>query len=605
MKKTKTNALALLLVCVLVAGAVVMTACNVAQDTTQSKLSYNVTYDLNYEGADSRVFPVQSGVTAPAWKPSREGYRLDYWTTDKAGTQKYDFSAKVRSDITLYAVWKQKPGIATVSFDFGYAGTSTKVIEVEKESLIQEKYKPTAERYGMELVGWYKDVELKNEWDFENDIVTENTVLHAKFEYTINIPRDEDGNIKYDNTRVFIWNSNTNCANTTVLQKIIDAFNEEHKGKIIVEQGNNLITQADTFLRIQQTPEMMKNYTTYYPVADMFTFAGLDFSNEDYFEGATNECKNKGVMLQAPVAAFSPYLVYNKTLMSKYNGNNPLPSNYSELSALLQKAAAGEASNTNFKSILTSVEWMYKEAPSYTAFAQNGADYFTYTDNVYLNTWLQDGMMAKANTAMQITYDLFGVNGLNKGGAQKYLQGNDTYQKVSQGNALFGFQTWAGGETAIANNSNLGVMPLSGMFTDSTDQYKDRVPVHGWGVGFYKYAKNVLADSLKVCAAVEFTKYLMDNAYMFAEVGFVPLSKAAANNETYVNSTNVGVQLLRECCNPQNYYTLPGSASLKPIVNVTAAEGVIVPFLTSATATRDMVEDKLKELFEQVAGQVS
>ena len=603
MKKRCKRVLSILICCVMVlAPLTIFAACG---DASTAKGDYDITYELNYDGSGTRVYSVQSGAKAVDWKATRAGYLLVGWYTDKEGTQEYDFSKKVRSDITLYAIWREKPGVTTVTFDFGYAGAANKVIEVSKESLINEKYKPTNERFGMELVGWYRDAELTTEWNFETDTVAGETVLHAKYEYTINIPRNEDGSIKYDNTTVYIWNPGGTQLPSDKLQKLVDEFNKTHEGKIIVTAGSQLLNQADVFLRIQQTPEQMRCYSTYYPIADIFSFAGIDVSNSDYFAGALNECTYRGVMRQTPVGAVAPYLVYNKTLLQKYNGDNPLPTNYSELSALLQKAAAGErASNSSFKSILTTTQWMYKEAPSFAAFVQNGADYYTYANDVYQNQWYDDAVMAKATEAMQITYDLFGVNGLNGGGT---VNGDmsSIRSAVASGNAMMGLISWAGTESAIAADSNLGVISLAGLLTDGTGDEASRIPVHTVGIGFYNGATNVLADPLKTCAAAEFAYYVSQHAYVFAENGYVPLSKAAAANEAYTNSEHATVKLIRTVNNPENFYTLPGSANLKAIVNTTAAEGVIVPYLTDVNATRADVPAKTKELYSQVAGQVS
>ncbi len=600
--KAKTRLLTLSLALLMVFGTFFV-ACN--GQNTGGKDSYNVTYDLNYDGASKRVYPVQSGTTAPEWNATREGYRLEYWTTEPDGKGKYDFSKKVYGDLSLYAVWRVKPGVATVTFDFGYAGVTNKVIEAEKEGVVLEKYKPKHERFGMELVGWYTDKEFKNEFIFGETVVNDDVTLYAKYDYTVNIPRNADGSIKYDNTQVYVWNSVSHVCSPQILQQLADDFNVEHEGKIIVSTGTSLLNQQDVFLRIQQTPEQMRCYTTYYPVADIYTFAGLDVSNDDFYEGATNECKNKGVLLQVPVAAYVPYLVYNKALMTKYNGNNPLPKNYSELSALLIKAAEGESSNSSFRSIITSSQWMYKEAPSFAAFAQNGADYYRYSNGVYMNDWLEEGMMDRATTAMTVTYDLFGVNGLNKGAAVNTDSMDNVRSTVASGNALMGMISWTGAQNDIASNSNLGVLSLSGLFTDEDSEAKDRVPVHTWGIGFYNNATNVLADPLKTCAAAEFAKYVSENAYKFAESGCLPLNKKAISNESYVNSQNAGVQLLRSVCLPENYYTLAGCANIKLIVNSTAAEGVIIPLLTDANATRSMLEEKTKELYAQVAGMVA
>ena len=87
MRKTKTNVVAILLSCLFVVGSFLLTACDSGTSTVEKK-AYNVTYELNYDEQGSRVYPVQSGTTAPDWKPNRTGYRLDYWATDKSGSSR-------------------------------------------------------------------------------------------------------------------------------------------------------------------------------------------------------------------------------------------------------------------------------------------------------------------------------------------------------------------------------------------------------------------------------------------------------------------------------------------------------------------------------------
>lgn len=607
MRNNKTISIAFLLVVVLVTSAVLMCACN---NNDLPKESFNVTYNLNYDDNDTRVYPVQSGVTAPEWKPAREGYNLDFWTTDEAGTQRYDFSQKVYSDLNLYAVWKVKPGKVNVTFDFGYAGATNKQVAVDEGGLVSTKSKPTHERFGMELVGWFKEATFNTEWDFDADVVNEDTTLYAKWRYTMNIARDENGVVSdsvFENTEVYLWvDDNAACddAVMSVLNQMATSFNTLYSGKIKVTVSKKLTAQKDVMLRLQQTPELLKNYKTYHPVADMMTFAGLDFSNDDFYEGASNECKYKGVLIQTPLGASVPYLVYNKNLMTKYNGDNALPSNYSEFSALLKKAKQGEASNSNFNSFIASSQWSFKEAPSYIAFAQNNAPYYSYVNGTYRNTWDDESVMSSAVNALTIMHDLLGTTGTS-GGKMLDVGGSNAYSTVNSGNALFGMQSWVGNEATIANNSKLGVMSLAGLFSDSTEEYANRVPVHGFGLGFYNGAKNVTSSPVKVCAAAKFVQYVLENSWMFAKKGYAPLYKQATNNENYINSTDKTTQLVRSACNPEHFFTLPGGGNLKNIVNKYAAEGFIMPFLTSKTSQASNAEEKVRALYSQIGGLVS
>lgn len=561
--------------------------------------NYNVTYNLNYDGAATRVQSYQAGTTAIDWEALREGYYINGWYTDEACTKEYSFDTKIDSDLTLYAGWREKPGMATVTFDFGYSGAVDKVVEIEKGSKINKKHIPKKERFGMKLSGWYADENFEREWNFETDEVTENTVLHAKFDYTVNIPVDEDGNIIYNNLSVYVWNG-CGAFSSSLIEPVIEAFNKEYEGRITVSHGP-LTSQADVFLRIQQTTELMRNAKTYYPIADIYSLAGIEVNNEDYYAGAVRESESKGVMLQTPFAAVVPYLVYNKTLMNKYSPNG-LPTNYSELSAVLQKAAEGELlTKSNFKSILTMNTWQFKENSSYTAFAQNNADYYTYKNDINVCEWKDKAVMARAQTALQITYDLFGVNGLNKGASSSYSAG-DIASIVKKGDALMGLLSWHGAENAILQDSNLGVMPLSGMFTDATDEASRRVPVYTLGVAFYNGASNVIADPVKMCASAVFADYLSKNAHLFADKGYMPVHKATANEESFANSTNPVVQLLKSICDPNDYWTLSGMTNIKYLINTVASEGVIVPYLQDVNATRDDVPAQLNKLYSQVGG---
>lgn len=98
-----------------------------------------------------------------------------------------------------------------------------------------------------------------------------------------------------------------------------------------------------------------------------------------------------------------PYLIYNKELMSKYNGDAALPTCYSEYKALLKKAYDGEiATKTDFKSIVTNRSWTFKEGACATTFFQNDAPYYVYKDGAYVNEWNEGSeTLSDATTAMQ------------------------------------------------------------------------------------------------------------------------------------------------------------------------------------------------------------
>ena len=98
-----------------------MTACTPPTNSSESKstraprtsikVEWNVTFDLNYEGApDASVVTVENKktVSKPATDPTRSGYKFLGWTWDKNGFTAYNFEEKVTEDVTLYAAWESE-----------------------------------------------------------------------------------------------------------------------------------------------------------------------------------------------------------------------------------------------------------------------------------------------------------------------------------------------------------------------------------------------------------------------------------------------------------------------------------------------------------------
>ena len=69
-----------------------------------------VSFDLNYEnGGMYKTIEVERNktVTKPE-DPSRSGFDFYNWSTDKAGTNEFDFSTPIVENMTLYAQWAEK-----------------------------------------------------------------------------------------------------------------------------------------------------------------------------------------------------------------------------------------------------------------------------------------------------------------------------------------------------------------------------------------------------------------------------------------------------------------------------------------------------------------
>ncbi|MBD5585589.1 MAG: InlB B-repeat-containing protein [Clostridia bacterium] len=114
--------------------------------------------------------------TAPATNPTATHYVFDGWYTDGTFATPFDFTQPVTADTTVYAHWVGK--MYTVTFDLN--GQS---VTVNSQSV---RYNETATRpanpsvSGLRFLGWYKEAECKNAYDF-NSAISGNTTVYAKW----------------------------------------------------------------------------------------------------------------------------------------------------------------------------------------------------------------------------------------------------------------------------------------------------------------------------------------------------------------------------------------------------------------------------------------
>ena len=555
-----------LILCIMMAFSVIsFAACS------NSGERVNVVYHLNYEGAEDRTVQVYTGTSALDWKAPREGFKLEGWYSDANCKNKYDFSRRIKKDTNLYAAWKVYEGRALVMFDYNYPGCRLGVTaSVERDEIIEEKYIPAdASRKGMKQTGWYKDAAATQKWDFATDKPNGDITLYAGYEHSDTIRRDTEGNPIYENVQVNVWLSG-NGMDTEIYQKIAEQFNKEYEGKISVNATEALSDQGTFSLRSQNTPEKSVNENTYYSVNDIYAMAGIELDYGDWYEGALKDSIYNRAMTSVPMFANVPYLVYNKELLQKYN-DGVLPTNYTEFSALLKKAYEGENS-TEFTSMHTNLEWSFKEGPAHTAFLQNGAEYYSYSDGFYLNNWANN--RDNALTALKNTYSLFSHNSsLHCGNSGNIAE---PVKRVIAGTSLFGLVTWIkdsdGVSRNVINNSSvIGAVPLSGLFTDADTPEAARLPVNTFGLAFYK-AQN--CSDTQLAAAAVFADYCSKHSYMFTEKGWAPVRKSAYDAE---KMDDFYKDLILTIGKPENFYTYDGYKNGKQIYNKIASETYFIP----------------------------
>lgn len=145
--------------------------------------------------------------------PKRDGYMFDAWYKDLDKTEKWDFDTDtVSGNMTLFAGWTVKSDAPadvpasgnpsapilwvllallmlallvflllpwkTVTFETA-GGSMVKSKRVLKNRKLKAPENP--HKYRSVFDGWYRDEQHTTLWDFENDVVVENTTLYAKW----------------------------------------------------------------------------------------------------------------------------------------------------------------------------------------------------------------------------------------------------------------------------------------------------------------------------------------------------------------------------------------------------------------------------------------
>lgn len=150
-----------------------------------------VTFHLSGHGTASFQY-IQSGnpIEKPE-DPADIGYRFVNWYKDAEFNTVWDFTTDtVTADLTLYAKWEEF--FYTVTFNLSGQGEPI-MKQVQEGALITltPDLTPNADNFAFD--GWYKDVEFRNIWDFEQDTVMATTELFAKWTPTYTVTFDLDG----------------------------------------------------------------------------------------------------------------------------------------------------------------------------------------------------------------------------------------------------------------------------------------------------------------------------------------------------------------------------------------------------------------------------
>lgn len=157
-------------------------------------ITYKVKFDFNGGKIGDETFvevSVAEGLTIdrPSEKetPTKVKFEFVDWYQDAGCTEPFDFATPINENTTIYAKWTQVAFDVVFNYNGGKVGESTtSSVIVNKDGLITA---PTGEniptKLDHNLVGWFTDETLTNEWNFAEDKVTADVTLYAKWECNV------------------------------------------------------------------------------------------------------------------------------------------------------------------------------------------------------------------------------------------------------------------------------------------------------------------------------------------------------------------------------------------------------------------------------------
>ena len=178
-----------------VSSSFTLYACWIAQECT-------IVFETNGGSEIGSTIVLYDNKLVEPKTPSRYGYFLEGWYTDKEFTNRYDFDSVIKGNLTLYANWIE--ATYTVQFETN-GGTILSDIVVSHDQFLPQSATSTKENY--RFVGWYLDIDLTIPFD-QTIGITSNLILYAKWEGIVcQIEFNTDGgssistiNVNYGNT---------------------------------------------------------------------------------------------------------------------------------------------------------------------------------------------------------------------------------------------------------------------------------------------------------------------------------------------------------------------------------------------------------------------
>lgn len=175
---------------------------------TNIYLKWNAVFTFESNGGTT-ILPITykyGQTTVAPTDPTKKYFTFKGWYENaKFEGEPFTFNTPATKSTKLYAKYEQTECTVTWVFD---NGQDPKVDDNVKIGTKLSAYSPEPTRERFKFVGWFKDIERKNQWDFDTDVVKGNTTLYAKWESQqyrnvyFYYGTDEKGEVHYDTVEV-------------------------------------------------------------------------------------------------------------------------------------------------------------------------------------------------------------------------------------------------------------------------------------------------------------------------------------------------------------------------------------------------------------------
>ena len=434
---------------------------------------------------------------------------------------------------------------------------------------------------------------------------------------TGSLDKDSNGKVVYDNVTISL-NTVVGGRDYAALMEMIGEFHDSHPG-ITVSVSNNIADEnygtqiPQNILNDINAPDLLMAHQKWYknfaelkiiqPFDETLEAMGTTIDTGDYSATLSeySDCGYPGYLFSVPMDGQSIVVLYNKTLMDKYELK--IPTTHAELISVCDTVAKGEN--------IVPIAWSFNETNRFfekyawpTCLAQNGVKFYDEHDGKpYRATWASDAENMKAvKDGIQSMRDFITHSPTiaksdmgDSGAATAFI--NDKY--------LFYFVVPWDVSSALANYKNtynlsddalrkrVGATSMAGWFAlDPTNENAETI----FGDSHFFAMSKTVTDITKKAAICEFVKWMTQTTsagVKWAEAGHINACTAVATDPVYMQNDFVATYMSKFYPDINNFR----SVGTTPYYNVTFSElmALMSAVVTNSTAAQDEASIRLVE----------